>query len=178
MFEVGKDIYRYGGRVAKRRDMEHSRLRVVHRIILVLFVLFFAKTLYYGCMGTNKSGKAAVGGDWTITRADIEDRNGVKLAKHVVSGHVMVRPTAVKDVDAVAQKIHEVFPYKYSLAQAYDILNSKKFMYLKQYATDAERKQIKDAKLEGLEIEIQQMRRYPKHNLFAHVVGFVGKTGE
>ncbi len=178
MFEVGKDIYRFGGRVAKRRDLERSRLRTVHVIIVGLFVIFFAKTLYYGGMGTNKSGKTAVGGDWAITRADIEDRNGVKLAKNIVSGHVMVRPGAVKDIDAVAAKIHEVFPYKYSVNQAYDILRTKKFMYLKQYATDAERKQIKEAKLPGLEVEIKQMRRYPKHNLFAHVVGFVGKEGE
>ena len=178
MFEVGKDIYSFAGRVARQRDLERSRLRIVHIIIAGLFVLFFSKTLYYGCIGTDKSGKARVGGDWTITRADIEDRNGVKLAKNVVSGHIMVRPGAVKDVDAVAQKIHEVFPYKYSLAQAYDILENKKFMYLKQYATDVERQQIKDARLEGLEVEVKQMRRYPKHNLFAHVVGFVGKEGE
>ena len=179
MFEVGKDIYLYGGRVARRRDLERSRLRVVFGFVVwVLFTLFFAKTLYYGCIGTGKSGKAKIGGDWVITRADIEDRNGVKLAKNVISGHVMVRPGAVKDIDAVAAKIHEVFPYKYSLSAAYDILKSKKFMYLKQYATDAERKQIKDAKLDGLEVEVKQMRRYPKHNLFAHVVGFVGKEGE
>ena len=179
MFEVGKDIYLYGGRVARRRDLERSRLRVVFGFVVwVLFTLFFAKTLYYGCIGTGKSGKAKIGGDWVITRADIEDRNGVKLAKNVISGHVMVRPGAVKDIDAVATKIHEVFPYKYSLSAAYDILKSKKFMYLKQYATDAERKQIKDAKLDGLEVEVKQMRRYPKHNLFAHVVGFVGKAGE
>ena len=179
MFEVGKDIYLYGGRVARRRDLERSRLRVVFGFVVwVLFTLFFAKTLYYGCIGTGKSGKAKIGGDWVITRADIEDRNGVKLAKNVISGHVMVRPGAVKDIDAVATKIHEVFPYKYSLSAAYDILKSKKFMYLKQYATDAERKQIKDAKLDGLEVEVKQMRRYPKHNLFAHVVGFVGKEGE
>ena len=178
MFEVGKDIYTFGGRVAKYRDLERSRLRIVHMIIAVLFACFFAKTLYYGCVGTNKSGKMAIGGDWTITRADIEDRNGVKLAKNIVSGHIMVRPSAVTDVDAVAAKIHEVFPYKYSLAQAYDILKSKKFMYLKQFATDSERQQIQSAKLAGLEVEIKQMRRYPKHNLFAHVVGFVGKEGE
>lgn len=179
MFEVGKDIYLYGGRVARRRDLERSRLRVVFGFVVwVLFTLFFAKTLYYGCIGTGKSGKAKIGGDWVITRADIEDRNGVKLAKNVISGHVMVRPGAVKDIDAVATKIHEVFPYKYSLSAAYDILKSKKFMYLKQYATDAERKQIKEAKLDGLEVEVKQMRRYPKHNLFAHVVGFVGKEGE
>ena len=178
MFEVGKDVYRFGGRIAKHRDIERSRLRTVHFWICVLFCVFFAKTLYYGCIGTDKSGKAKLGTDWMITRADIVDRNGVVLAKNIVSGHIMVRPGAVKDIDAVAQKIHEVFPYKYSLAAAYDILHNKKFMYLKQYATDAERKQIKDAKLEGLEVEVKQMRRYPKHDLFAHVVGFVGKEGE
>ena len=178
MFEVGKDIYAYGGRVARMRDTERSRLHIVHVCISLLLAVFFVKTLYYGCMGTNKSGKADLGGDWTITRADIEDRNGVKLAKNVVSGHIMVRPTAVKDIDAVAAKIHEVFPYKYSVNQAYQILKNKKFMYLKQYATEDERQQIKAARLPGLEIETKQMRRYPKHNLFAHVVGFVGKEGE
>lgn len=178
MFEVGKDIYRFGGRIAKKRDLERSRLLVVHRCIFLLLMVFLVKTLYYGCIGTDKTGKADVGTDWNISRADIEDRNGVKLAKNVVSGHIMVRPSAVRDIDAVAEKIHEVFPYKYSVAQAYEILKNKKFMYLKQYATDAERKQIKDAKLEGLEVEVKQMRRYPKHNLFAHVVGFVGKEGE
>ncbi len=178
MFEIGKDIYTFGGRVARKRDMERSRLHVVHGIISLCLAVFFVKTLYYGCIGTNKSGKADLGADWAITRADIEDRNGVKLAKNVVSGHVMVRPSAVRDVDAVAVKIHEVFPYKYSVSQAYQILKNKKFMYLKQYATDAERQQIKNAKLAGLEVETKQMRRYPKHNLFAHVVGFVGKEGQ
>lgn len=178
MYEIGKDIYRYGGRVAKKRDLEHSRLRVVHALISALLAVFFVKTLYYGCIGTNKSGKDALGEGWTITRADIEDRNGVKLAKNVVSGHIMLRPAAVTDVDAVAAKIHEVFPYKYSMNQAYEILKNKKFVYLKQYATDEERQKIKEAKLSGLEIETKQMRRYPKHNLFAHVIGFVGKEGE
>ncbi|MBQ8255937.1 MAG: penicillin-binding protein 2, partial [Alphaproteobacteria bacterium] len=80
--------------------------------------------------------------------------------------------------DAVAQKIHEALPYEYSLADAIELVNSSKhFIRLKKYASDAQRKIIRDAKLEGLEIEKIQTRKYPKRRLFAHVVGFVGEDG-
>lgn len=194
MFEVGKDVYRFGGRVAKRRDVERSRLRVVHIVIAFLFVLFFAKTLYYGCIGTDKSGKDRIGGDWVSVRADIEDRNGVKLAKNVASGRVQLLPSRVNDADAVAAVVHSVFPYQYSMNQVYELIRKGKYFVLKENATKAEidaisgairdaekeRRQQKQQKnkLEGLEVKPKQMRLYPKHNLFAHVVGFVGKDGD
>ncbi len=183
MFEIGKDIYRLGGRVAKKRDLERSRLRWVHGIILVLFLVFFLKTLYYGFMGTGQSGKSVNNKDWVVTRADIEDRNGVKLAQNVASGRIQLRAKAVKNPDLVANVIHQVFPYKYSVNQVHELMKKHSYFVLKEDATEDEIKNIKAAEkeykdeLSGLEIVPKQRRRYPKHNLFAHVVGFVGKEG-
>ena len=48
MFEIGKDIYRFGGRVAKHRDTERVRLNVVYSVIGVLFGIFNAFVHYFG----------------------------------------------------------------------------------------------------------------------------------
>ena len=184
MFEIGKDIYRFGGHVSKRRDLERNRLRIVRNFIWFFFIVFFAKTIYYGCTGTSDTGKERINGDWIVNRADIEDRNGVKLAKNIVSGRVQLRPVAVQDADVVAATIHDVFPFKYSVNQAYDLINKGKYFVLKENATEGEINAIKKARkeykssLDGLEVQYKQIRRYPKHNLFAHVVGFVGKEGD
>ena len=194
MFEIGKDVYRYGGRVAKRRDLEHSRLRIVHIFIASLFVIFFAKTLYYGCIGTGKAGKDRIGGEWVSERADIEDRNGVKLAKNVASGLVQLLPNKVNDADAVANAVHSIFPYQYSVERVHELIKKGKWFALKENATkaevdainklihDAEKERIRNKqqknKLDGFDVITQQMRLYPKHNLFAHVVGFIGKDGD
>ena len=184
MFEIGKDVYSSNRRVTKHRDMERSRLRWVRFWICVLFSLFFAKTIYYGILGTSKTGRISVDGEWVVTRADIEDRNGVKLAQNVASGLIQLRPRQVQDADLVAQTIHEIFPFKYSVAKVHELIRTKSYVELKDNATEEEVRAVKRAKklykdkLDGLEVKDKQMRRYPKHNLFAHVVGFVGKEGE
>ena len=184
MYEIGKDVYSSNRRVTKRGDVERSRLHWVHICIIFLFVIFFAKTLYYGIIGTSKTGRSSVDGEWVVTRADIEDRNGVKLAKNVASGLIQLRSREVKDPELVAEIIHEIFPFKYSVSDAIQLIKTKTYFELKDNATEEEVKALKRAKklykerLNGLEVKDKQMRRYPKHNLFAHVVGFVGKEGE
>ena len=42
---------------------------------------------------------------------------------------------------------------------------------------EARQQKKSEHKLMGLETVSEQVRRYPKHNLFAHAVGFVGKEG-
>lgn len=49
-----------------------------------------------------------------------------------MSGHITLRPPYVKDRDKVAQVIHNILPYEYTLAQALDLVNSqRKFVYVK-----------------------------------------------
>ncbi|MBQ4070247.1 MAG: penicillin-binding protein 2 [Alphaproteobacteria bacterium] len=178
MFEVGKDISRFAMNGREMDTSARGRVRFMYQVFKWAFLVFAGWTLWYGIQGTDKTRLAGADGQWIVQRADIVDRNGDILAKNVVSGHIMLRTNAVKDRDAVAQVIHQAMPYEYSLADALKLVNSNKsFMYLKKYASDAQRDIVKKAKLEGLEVENVQTRRYPKRRLFSHVVGFVGSDG-
>ena len=180
MFEVGRDIFKHGFMGHRGEVTARKRLGVMHTVFLIAFVLFIGRTLQLGIQGSDRARRSNADGEWAVHRADIVDRNGDILAKNVESGHIILRNRAVrdKDRDAVAQTIHDALPYEYSVADAVRLLNSgKSYVRLKKYASDKQREIIQQAKLEGLEIEKIQLRKYPKRRLFAHVVGFVGEDG-
>ncbi len=180
MFEIGKDILKHGFAGVRGDIVGSRRLWFMNFAFLCMFCVFIGRTLQLGFQGTERSRLAGVDEQWDVQRADIVDRNGDILAKNVESGHIILRNRAVreKDREAVAQTIHRALPYEYSLAQAIELVNSdRRFIRLKKYASDAQREIIAKAKLEGLEIEKIQTRKYPKRRLFSHVVGFVGAEG-
>lgn len=180
MFEVGKDIFKRGFKGFVSDHVSRGRLRFIYSLFLLAFVIFTVRTLWLGVQGTDRSRLAGADGEWTVRRADIIDRNGDILAKNVMSGHITLRPQSVreKDRDKVASVIHQALPYQYSLVDALKLVNSsRRFIYIKKYASDAQRSLVTQAKLQGLEIEPVQTRRYPKRRLFSHVIGFVGVDG-
>ena len=180
MFEVGKDIFKYGFSGVRGEATGRKRLRVMYTVFFIAFMIFIGRTLQLGIQGTDRARLAGADGEWNVQRADIVDRNGDILAKNVASGHIILRNRAVRpqDRDAVAQTIHQALPYEYSLADAIALVNSdRRFIRLKKYASDVQREIIQNARLEGLEVEKIQTRKYPKRRLFSHIVGFVGAEG-
>ena len=178
MFEIGRDIFKHGSLNASSDRRGHRRMRIVYYVFVVAFAIFVVRTLALGIEGTDRARRAGADGAWTAQRADIIDRNGDILAKNIMSGHITLRPPYVENRDAVAQTIHHILPYEYTLAQALNLVNSsRKFIYVKKYASDDQRTVVEKAKLPGLEIEAEQKRRYPKRRLFSHIIGFVGRDG-
>ena len=180
MFEVGKDIVNHDSLSGSCDADTKVRLKLVYFVFLALFVAFGLRTLGLCIQGADRTRLGRADNEWLVHRADIVDRNGDILAKNIESGHIILRNRAVreKDRELVAQTIHNAMPYEYSLAQALELVNSpKRFIYLKKYASDNQRKIIQQARLEGLEIEKIQTRKYPKRRLFSHVVGFTGADG-
>ncbi len=178
MFNVGQDVFKRGFSGVVTGGIARGRLMLIFGLFAGMFVIFAGRTLQLGIQGTDRARIAGGDGAWTAQRADIVDRNGDILAKNVMSGHVVLRPNHVKNRDAVAETIHRLMPYEYSLADALKLVNSgRRFIYVKKYAADSVRNTIEKSRLEGLEIETVQTRRYPKRRLFSHVVGFVGNDG-
>ena len=180
MFEIGKDIFKYGFTGVRGEVIGRKRLRAMHVVFMIAFAIFIGRTLQLGIQGTDRARLAGADGEWNVQRADIVDRNGDILAKNVASGHIILRNRAVRpqDREAVAQTIHQALPYEYSLADAIALVNSdRRFIRLKKYASDSQREIIQKARLEGLEVEKIQTRKYPKRRLFSHIVGFVGAEG-
>jgi cell division protein FtsI (penicillin-binding protein 3) len=178
MFEVGKDILKHEYSAGGANTKCGKRLRWIHIIFCACFVVFAGYTVAYVIQGTTRVRPSDGGAAWMVKRADIVDRNGDILAKNVMSGHITLRPQLVKDRDAVAQLVHEILPYEYSVQDVLQILNSsRRFVYIKKYVSDAQRKRVLSENLPGLDIESVQARKYPKRRLFSHVVGFVGNDG-
>ena len=178
MFNVGQDIYRRGFPGIRGDGAGRGRMRTVYKWLRFAFIVFIGWTLYLGISGTDNTRRAVADGDWAVHRADIVDRNGDILAKNVMSGHIVLRNRDVTDKEAVANMIHRAMPYEYSLSRALELVDSsRRFIYLKKYASEYQRDMIKKARLRGLEVEPVQDRKYPKGRMFSHAVGFVSGDG-
>lgn len=180
MFEIGKDIFKHGfyGGQADRTPV--ARLRIVYWVFFVAFIIFALRTLQLGIQGTDTVRDVVGVSGWDISRADIIDRNGEILAKNLESGHIQLvkKYMEEKDKEEIARVISELFPYKYSVADAMKLIDStKKYKELKKFASPEQIKKVKTAKLAGLEVMPVQVRKYPKRNMFSHVVGFLNKDG-
>ncbi len=178
-FTIGKDIlpHEYKGAVFNTESAD--RLHWVRVAFSVLFAVFIVRTLQLG-LQSNDYRKYNMNDRQIESRADVVDRNGVVLAKSVKSGNIKLFPPRVKekDVNNVANVIHEIAPMDYSVADALNIIRSnRRGLYIKKNATEEQMKLIKLAhkKYDCFEIEQFTQRRYPQRNVFAHVVGFAGK---
>ena len=181
MFEVGNDVFKHGFIENSGDRLAQRRLRWIYGLFIFFFVLFAVRTLYLGIQGTDRSRLAGADGNWNVSRADIIDRNGDILAKNIMSGHITLRPPQVRDQDKekVANLIHQALPYEYSVSDALQLVgSSRKFIYIRKYASDNQRNMVTTAHLAGLDVEPVQTRRYPKRRLFSHIVGFVGNDGQ
>ncbi|MBR4624900.1 MAG: hypothetical protein IKO56_05125, partial [Alphaproteobacteria bacterium] len=178
-FDIGYDVlpHEYKGAVYNRESA--NRLRWVKFGFVLMFCVFIARTLQLG-LQSNDIGKYNGYANEIESRADIIDRNGVVLAKSVKSGNIKLFPGRVKDKDIneVANVIHEIAPMDYSVSDALNLIKSgKRGLYIKKNASEEQIKLVKEAhrKYNCFEVEQFTRRRYPQRNVFAHVVGFAGK---
>ena len=180
MFEIGHDIFKHGSNDVRASRGGWLRMSIVLGFFCAAFLVFIGKTLYLGATGSEEN-RARIAGDWSVSRADIVDRNGVDiLAKNIASCDIALVPSrlADKNKERAAQLIHEVLPYKYSLSDAINLVNNTtRYKPLAKNVPDDKCKPLRGARIDGLDVKRVQTRKYPKRRLFSHVVGFVGEDG-
>lgn len=180
MFEVGRDIFKHGSNDVRMQRCNGLRMAVVLGIFCFLFAMFVVKTLYLGIAGSDENRTLGTG-DWNVSRADIVDRNETDiLAKNIASCDVALVPSRLenKNKDRVAELIHQIWPHKYSLAEAVNLVNNtNRYKMLAKNMPDEKCKLLRSVRIDGLDVKRVQTRKYPKRRLFSHVVGFVGEDG-
>ena len=146
-FNIGKDIlpHEYKGAIFNHESAD--RLQWVKWVFSALFVVFVVRTLQLGLQSNDYRKHNAF--DVQIeSRADIIDRNGVVLAKSVKSGNIKLFPPRVKekDINAVAEVIHEIAPMDYSVEDALGLIRTgRRGVYIKKNANEDQMKKIKQA---------------------------------
>ena len=106
-------------------------------------------------------------------RGTIFDRNGNELATNLVVESVFVVPQEVRDRKYTSKVLASALSQNYD--RVYKEVSSKKqFAWIKRKASTDEIIHLKKSALSGVRFRSEQKRFYPKRELAANVIGFVG----
>ncbi len=106
-------------------------------------------------------------------RGTILDREGRELAVSLEAASAFAQPTAVRDPGKAARELSRILrlPASEILKKLQD---RKSFVWLKRRIDPDQAQAIKRLNLEGIHLIPESKRYYPKGELAAHVLGFVG----
>ncbi len=180
MFEVGRDIFKHGFTGAAGDAQGHGRLRFVYGLFLIAFVVFAGRTVQLASFGSNRVRQNVDKIGWVVKRADIVDRNGEILARNLVTCEIDLSPKYVDEPEKVADVINKLFESEYPKQRVFDILKDGKYKIIKKNASEKICRKALERKnrVNGVGIKPKQKRIYPKDNLFASIVGFIGESNK
>jgi len=106
-------------------------------------------------------------------RGTIFDRNGNELATNLVVESVFVVPQEVRDRKYTSKVLASALGQNYDRVYK-EVSSNKQFAWIKRKASTDEIIHLKKAALSGVRFRSEQKRFYPKRELAANVIGFVG----
>lgn len=111
-------------------------------------------------------------------RGMILDRTGRVLAVTMIAPSVAINPRAVpaEDREEVADKLARILKIDRA-AVAGKLESTKYFAWIERKVTEAEADAVRQAKLPGVTIVPETVRRYPYGRSLCHVLGYVGLDG-
>lgn len=141
-------------------------------LILRIFDLTFMNIEEVQVVVNNKAKN-----DFTISRANIVDRNSVLLASNITTASVYTHPKQVINPQEAAESIASI---GIGLNQV-DLLNKltsdKDFIWIKRHLTPEEQQKLHDLGIPGIYFARDERRVYPHEKLFSHVLGYVDIDG-
>jgi cell division protein FtsI (penicillin-binding protein 3) len=114
-------------------------------------------------------------------RGDIIDRNGQILAYTVEGAELVADPSSIEDVPETVAQLCEALrdcspDRRASLLK--NLTRKGQFAYLERQLSPEQVPRLEALKLTGVRVQPQPRRYYPKVDLAAHVLGFVGLDNE
>ena len=144
--------------------------------LIIVARLFQVQILDHGRMVKEAQRQS----DRTITvkarRGSIVDRNGRPFAISVDAPSIYADPSAILDPRAASTALGRALGY--SAAEQKDLLallrHDKSFVWIKRQVDPATARAVRELRLEGIGFETESRRYYPKRDLLAPVLGYVG----
>ena len=106
-----------------------------------------------------------------IKRGYIKDSNGDYIAISVPGFSIFANPEEVESIDKTAAALSSILSESKNVISE-KISRKKKFIWLKRNISKYEAESIRSAKIKGIYILEEDVRKYPYANLFSHITGF------
>ena len=110
-------------------------------------------------------------------RGEIFDRNGLLLAKSIVTPSVYVRPNEIKDPWTVSHRLGAILGVQPKNIAA-EMGPKKRFVWVARKISDAQAQAIKAEALPGVYLETENSRQYPQGHMAGQLLGFLNMDGQ
>ena len=156
---------------------------IILSLVIVLFMLLAWRLFYLQHYNTDRYRRDSMRQQLAIVteksqRGAIIDRKGRLLAASNKIETVYIDPEIVPDIEIIketADRLHPILGIGgHVICRIIDETASRRFVKIKVGITPEERKEIKEARLPGVDIQSSWKRYYPSGVLCSHVIGFVG----
>ncbi len=157
-------------------EIRKSRLIFAYFCILAVFVTIIIRMFFVVLTGDKIKVSGIYDEKGVIKRGDILDRNNTLVATDLQTKSLYVSTVLVKDPEAIARKVSEIFsdlPYSEVLKKITDGKNSKQWVLIKRNLTPAQSEIVKNLKIAGLLFEDDRIRVYPQKSIASHIIGYV-----
>lgn len=156
-------------------DIKKSRLIFVYFCILAVFLVVILRLFFVVLTGDKVKVSGIYDEKGIAKRGDILDRNNTLVATDLQTKSLYVSTVLVKDPEAIAKKVSEIFSdlsYQEVLKKISDGKNSKQWILIKRNLSPAQSEIVQNLKIAGLLFEDDRIRVYPQKSIASHIIGY------
>ena len=164
---------------ANKKNKKLKRSNTLQDRIYLLFFFFFSLILIFSIKisvislnDKNIFNTDKQSAQFSLTRRDIVDRNGVIISRNVKTFHAAIDPKLVKDKKNFLIKLRLNFP-DLPINEVKKNLNEKKYFRIKKRINQEEKDKFWSLGEKAIKFEPFEARMYTHGNLFSHIVGQV-----
>mgnify|MGYP006090152597 CR=1 FL=1 len=172
-YEESEIIYKHSNFI----KISFNRIIFLSFVFISLIFIFSTKIIYLSLFPgktffLNKFNKNSIN-----QRIDIQDRNGILLARNVDIYDVGINPKNIKNKKKLLINLRLILP-KLDINKIKKNLEKNKFFYIKKRLTEEEKTKLWLLGNKSIVFEKKQFRVYPQKNLFSHIIGQVDDSNE
>ncbi len=159
-------------KILKRTNNLQDRVYLLFFFFFSLILIFSIKISHISLSNKNISNIDKQSEQFSLTRRDIVDRNGVIISRNVKTFHAAIDPKLVKDKKNFLIKLRLNFP-DLPINEIEKKLNEKKYFRIKKRINQEEKDKFWSLGEKAIKFEPFEARMYTHGNLFSHIVGQV-----
>ena len=148
-------------------NISFNRIAFIFFVFSTLAFIFSFKAIYLGSLDNNIYDKKIINLD---NRSTIIDREGVIIAKSVITKNVGINPKLVIDKKRLLINLQLIFPNK-NYEKIKKKINGEKFFYFQKKISQEKYDELILLGDKSIITEQKISRIYPHKNLFSHIIG-------